>query len=335
MRVLNISGLSKRYGKITAVDNLSLEVGQGMSFGILGPNGSGKTTTLGIILGIIHQNSGSFTWFGGRYGKWHRHHIGALLETPNFYPYLNAVDNLRLIDVRGCFMVSDYGLENLAGLSNLRALKIRSPQVSDTGLESVRMETPLVEIGSDPFTGLPDTITYRYQLQIDNLHNGWQYAFAVSAFDSGDVKLNLPSLESSRLQNVILVSPGTPPRQPGSNLQVGVYPNPYRTGAIWDGGFERERKLHFYNLPRNCEVRIYTIAGDLVDSFEHRGDFYRGEDILWYQNFSEGNTVFPGGEHAWDLVTDSDQAIATGLYLFTVKDNDTGEVHKGKFVIIK
>ena len=205
----------------------------------------------------------------------------------------------------------------------------------DTGLESVRMETPLVEIGSDPFTGLPDTITYRYQLQIDNLHNGWQYAFAVSAFDSGDVKLNLPSLESSRLQNVILVSPGTPPRQPGSNLQVGVYPNPYRTGAIWDGGFERERKLHFYNLPRNCEVRIYTIAGDLVDSFEHRGDFYRGEDILWYQNFSEGNTVFPGGEHAWDLVTDSDQAIATGLYLFTVKDNDTGEVHKGKFVIIK
>ncbi|MCB0582639.1 MAG: ABC transporter ATP-binding protein [Phaeodactylibacter sp.] len=97
MRVLNISGLSKRYGKITAVDNLSLEVGQGMSFGILGPNGSGKTTTLGIILGIIHQNSGSFTWFGGRYGKWHRHHIGALLETPNFYPYLNAVDNLRLI----------------------------------------------------------------------------------------------------------------------------------------------------------------------------------------------------------------------------------------------
>lgn len=97
MNVLTIEGLTKRYGKITAVDGLNLEVEKGMSFGILGPNGSGKTTTLGIVLGIIHQTAGGFAWFGGRYGEWHRHHIGALLETPNFYPYLNAVDNLRLI----------------------------------------------------------------------------------------------------------------------------------------------------------------------------------------------------------------------------------------------
>ena len=97
MSVLTIEGLTKRYGKITAVDGLNLEVEKGMSFGILGPNGSGKTTTLGIVLGIIHQTAGGFAWFGGRYGEWHRHHIGALLETPNFYPYLNAVDNLRLI----------------------------------------------------------------------------------------------------------------------------------------------------------------------------------------------------------------------------------------------
>lgn len=97
MSVLTIQGLTKRYGKIVAVNNLGLEVEKGMTFGILGPNGSGKTTTLGIILGIIHQNEGSFSWFDGAYGRWHRHHIGALLETPNFYPYLNAVDNLRLI----------------------------------------------------------------------------------------------------------------------------------------------------------------------------------------------------------------------------------------------
>lgn len=97
MSVLTIRGLTKRYGKITAVDNLSLEVEKGMAFGILGPNGSGKTTTLGIVLGIIHQNAGDFDWFDGKYGAWHRHHIGALLETPNFYPYLNAVDNLQLI----------------------------------------------------------------------------------------------------------------------------------------------------------------------------------------------------------------------------------------------
>ncbi len=205
----------------------------------------------------------------------------------------------------------------------------------DTGLEEITMPSPVREITTDPVTGLKDTIDYTYKLEINNLHNGWQYAFSVSAFDSGDVELNLISLESSRLQNVAVVSPGTPARSAQSDLKIGVYPNPYRVGALWDGGFERQRKLHFYNLPAKCEVRIYTLAGDLVDSFIHEGETYQGEGIEWFQKFSEGNTVFPGGEHAWDLVTSQDQAIASGLYLFTVKDLETSEVHKGKFVIIK
>lgn len=95
--ILQIHQLSKRYGKIRAVDDLSLSVEPGMVFGILGPNGSGKTTTLGIILDIIKPTSGAYEWFGGGYGADYRRHIGALLETPNFYPYLNAVDNLQLI----------------------------------------------------------------------------------------------------------------------------------------------------------------------------------------------------------------------------------------------
>ncbi len=188
---------------------------------------------------------------------------------------------------------------------------------------------------TNPNTGELDTIRYQYRLEIDNIHNGWQYAFAVTAFDSGDVKLNLQSLESSRLQNVVVVSPGTPPRRENKDFNVGVYPNPYRVNALWDGNFERERKLHFYNLPPNSEVRIYTVAGDLVDSFIHDAGTYTGADIEWYQKFSEGNTVFPGGEHAWDLVTSEDQALATGLYLFTVKDLDSGEVQRGRFVVIK
>lgn len=97
MSILSIQGLTKRYGRITAVDGLSLEVEQGMSFGILGPNGSGKTTALGAVLGIVHPDAGRYQWFGGRYGQDHRRHIGALLETPNFYPYLNAVENLEIV----------------------------------------------------------------------------------------------------------------------------------------------------------------------------------------------------------------------------------------------
>jgi len=88
--------LVKRYGPITAVNNLNLEIESGNVYGILGPNGSGKTTTLGTVLGIIQPDNGNFSWFEGRYGSEARMHIGALLETPNFYPFLSPVKNLQI-----------------------------------------------------------------------------------------------------------------------------------------------------------------------------------------------------------------------------------------------
>ncbi|MBU4444478.1 hypothetical protein KJ656_05270 [bacterium] len=203
----------------------------------------------------------------------------------------------------------------------------------DTGLDSIILQEPVSEIVT--LEGIKDTIHYKYRYVVDNLHNGWQYAFSVTAFDSGDIKLKLKSLESSKLQNMNIVSPGTPVNDDIDVNKVGVYPNPYRSNALWDGSFERERKLFFYNLPENCEVRIYTLAGDIVDRFIHHGMEYNGSDIKWYEQFSLGNTVFSGGEHAWDLVSKYDQAIATGLYIYTVKDLDDGSVFKGKFLVIK
>ena len=97
MPILEINKLTKRYGKITAVNDLSFTVEKGNIYGILGPNGSGKTTTLGIILGITRKDSGEYTWFDGLKGKHARLRVGALLETPNFYPYLNADENLEII----------------------------------------------------------------------------------------------------------------------------------------------------------------------------------------------------------------------------------------------
>jgi ABC-type multidrug transport system ATPase subunit len=95
--VLEIKGLTKRYGRFTAVDNLSLSVKRGEVFGLLGPNGSGKTTTLGILLGALNATNGSFSWFGNGEKDENRTRIGSLLETPNFYPYLDAVDNLQVV----------------------------------------------------------------------------------------------------------------------------------------------------------------------------------------------------------------------------------------------
>ena len=96
-QILTISNLNKKYGKIHAVNNLSLEISKGSVFGILGPNGSGKTTTLGIILSVINANSGSFSWFNEPNSKTNRKRIGAILEQPIFYPYLTAEKNLQII----------------------------------------------------------------------------------------------------------------------------------------------------------------------------------------------------------------------------------------------
>jgi ABC-2 type transport system ATP-binding protein len=95
--ILSINSISKRYGKLRAVSDLSLEVHRGQVFGILGPNGSGKTTTLSVILELIKANSGSFGWFGMAPSKESRKRIGSVIESPNFFPYLSAVNNLRIV----------------------------------------------------------------------------------------------------------------------------------------------------------------------------------------------------------------------------------------------
>jgi ABC-type multidrug transport system ATPase subunit len=95
--VLTINGLTKRFGKLTAVDHLDLTIKKGQVFGILGPNGSGKTTTLGMILDVVAPTEGNYHWFEGEKSADSRKKIGSILETPCFYPYLNAIQNLRIV----------------------------------------------------------------------------------------------------------------------------------------------------------------------------------------------------------------------------------------------
>ena len=98
MNVLEVDGLTKRYGQKTAVEDLSLAVGQGQIFGFLGPNGSGKTTTIGMIFGIIRPTRGNIVVFGrsNREALAHRR-MGGTLEQPNLYPYLTGRENLALV----------------------------------------------------------------------------------------------------------------------------------------------------------------------------------------------------------------------------------------------
>ncbi len=96
-KILEINGLTKSYGRIQAVQNLSLDIPRGSVFGILGPNGSGKTTTLGMVLGVIKPDSGNFNWFGQQLNFDTKKRVGAILETPNFYPYMSGVKNLEIV----------------------------------------------------------------------------------------------------------------------------------------------------------------------------------------------------------------------------------------------
>jgi ABC-type multidrug transport system ATPase subunit len=96
MAILNVENISKNYGAIKALKGVSFSVPKGSVFGILGPNGSGKTTLLGIIMNVLKANSGSFQLFDEPATDAHRKKIGTLLETPNFYHYLSAVQNLKI-----------------------------------------------------------------------------------------------------------------------------------------------------------------------------------------------------------------------------------------------
>ena len=119
--IIQTRDLTKTYGSIVAVNKLSMDVPRGRIFGLLGPNGSGKTTTLSIILGLIARTSGSFSVFGKDVP--HRdalHRIGAIVENPAFYPYLSGRNNLAYF--QGISGKSDRGeLDRLLDMVGLGA----------------------------------------------------------------------------------------------------------------------------------------------------------------------------------------------------------------------
>ena len=96
MTILSVENISKNYGKIQALKQVNFSVPSSCVFGILGPNGSGKTTLLGIIMNVLKASSGSYKLFEEEATDDHRKRIGTLLETPNFYHYLSAIENLKI-----------------------------------------------------------------------------------------------------------------------------------------------------------------------------------------------------------------------------------------------
>jgi len=96
--ILRLNNLTKKFGPVTAVKDLSFTIEKGNVYGILGPNGSGKSTTLGIILNVVNKTNGDFQWFDGSQSTHEAlKKVGAIIERPNFYPYMTAAQNLELV----------------------------------------------------------------------------------------------------------------------------------------------------------------------------------------------------------------------------------------------
>ncbi len=190
-----------------------------------------------------------------------------------------------------------------------------------------------------PITFDGDTTKYYYYYTLNNLSNGWQYLVIVTAFDKGNKKLNLEPLESSFSGNDFRVFSGSNINnftKEDQNTKVGVYPNPYSTSAAWDGTTSRTKKLYFNNLPQSCEITIYTTSGDVIANFKHDANSYNGEGNAWFDRLSDREkTVMTGGEHAWDLLSDSKNQITQGIYMYSVKDLQSGIVQTGNFAVIK
>lgn len=175
--VLSIRGLSKSYSHINAIRNLNLEISEGQAYGLLGPNGSGKTTTLSIVTGILRQNEGAFSWFGEKPSPEQRRSIGSLIETPHFYPYLSLVKNLKIIcDIKG---VGYADIDRVLDSANLLARKqSRFSSMSlgmkqRLGLAAALLGDPRVLVLDEPTNGLdPEGIAEVREMVLEQVKSG-------------------------------------------------------------------------------------------------------------------------------------------------------------------
>ncbi len=157
--ILTIENLYKNYGKVQAVKNVSLSIQKGNVYGILGPNGSGKSTTLGIVLNVVNKTAGNYSWFGG---KMETHDalkkVGAIIERPNFYPYMTAQQNLQLVcKIKGTSYDKIAEKLEIVGLLERKDSKFRTFSLGmkqRLAIASALLNDPEILILDEPTNGL-------------------------------------------------------------------------------------------------------------------------------------------------------------------------------------
>ena len=157
--ILTINNLTKKFGYLTAVKDLSFTIKKGNVYGILGPNGSGKSTTLGVVLNVVNKTSGDFKWFDGSITTHDAlKKVGAIIENPNFYPYMSGYDNLKLVcKIKGVDLKKiDEKLE-IVGLTDRKNSKFKTYSLGmkqRLAIASALLNDPMILILDEPTNGL-------------------------------------------------------------------------------------------------------------------------------------------------------------------------------------
>jgi ABC-2 type transport system ATP-binding protein len=160
MAVITIEGLSKRFGDVVAVDDLSFEVDQGAVTGFLGPNGAGKTTTLRMLLGLVTPTAGGASIQGRPYRELAAplRHVGAVLESSSFHPGRTARNHLRVVTTaaglpraRADEVLAQVGLEQAA---DRRVGGFSLGMRQRLGLATALLGDPEVLVLDEPANGL-------------------------------------------------------------------------------------------------------------------------------------------------------------------------------------
>ena len=161
--VIEVTHLSKHFGNLTAVDDLSFTVPQGEVYGFLGQNGAGKSTTIRMLLTLVKPNSGSIRIFGEDLARQRSailRKVGAIIERPDLYKYLTAMENLRIFSAMSGSRPSDRQLMEqleLVGLADRAQSKVKTysqGMKQRLGIATALVHDPGLIILDEPTNGL-------------------------------------------------------------------------------------------------------------------------------------------------------------------------------------
>ena len=194
--MISISGVSKKFGKRPALENLSIEVPKGGIYGLLGHNGAGKSTTIGILLGMVFPDAGEARINGADVFQDRRRalsRVGAIFEAPAFYPYLSGARNLKIF----CEYTAAVDQKRMDEVIKLAGLEKRIHDPAGTYSHGMRqrlalaqalLPRPRVLILDEPSEGLDPEGIHEMRNLILKLNHDWGLTILFSSHLLGEVQ---------------------------------------------------------------------------------------------------------------------------------------------------